>query len=198
MWSCGVIVYILLGGYPPFHDDNHAVLYRKIKAAEYTFEPQFWDGVSADAKDLIRKMLVLDPDRTPNPRTHTSTETRPEENAMTPLLLEREKDSCSWREGGGGSLSLGLGSRRREIRKRRVPLASSRFVERLTAEQALRHPWFLVGDHELITRNLDHTLATMKKFNARRKFRGAVKAIMLANKLARKGFMSQWTQSAEL
>ena len=36
MWSCGVIVYILLGGYPPFHDDNHAILYRKIKAADYT------------------------------------------------------------------------------------------------------------------------------------------------------------------
>ena len=38
MWSCGVIVYILLGGYPPFHDDNHAILYRKIKAADYAFD----------------------------------------------------------------------------------------------------------------------------------------------------------------
>ena len=63
MWSCGVIVYILLGGYPPFHDDNHAVLYRKIKAADYAFDPQYWDQVSDDAKDLIKKMLVVDPDK---------------------------------------------------------------------------------------------------------------------------------------
>ena len=63
MWSCGVIVYILLGGYPPFHDDNHAILYRKIKAADYAFDPQYWDQVSDDAKDLIKKMLVVDPDK---------------------------------------------------------------------------------------------------------------------------------------
>ena len=63
MWSCGVIVYILLGGYPPFHDDNHAILYRKIKAADYAFDPQYLDQVSDDAKDLIKKMLVVDPDK---------------------------------------------------------------------------------------------------------------------------------------
>ena len=56
--GCGVIVYILLGGYPPFHDDNHAILYRKIKAADYAFDPQYWDQVSDDAKDLIKKMLL--------------------------------------------------------------------------------------------------------------------------------------------
>ena len=56
---------------------------------------------------------------------------------------------------------------------------------RLTASQALRHPWFMVGDHELISRNLAKTLDTMKKFNARRKFKGKVKGIILANKLAK-------------
>lgn len=34
MWSVGVITYILLGGYPPFHDDNQAKLYQKIKKGE--------------------------------------------------------------------------------------------------------------------------------------------------------------------
>ena len=34
MWSVGVIMYILLGGYPPFHDDNQAKLYQKIKKGE--------------------------------------------------------------------------------------------------------------------------------------------------------------------
>ena len=46
-----------------FHDDNHAILYRKIKAADYAFDPQYWDQVSDDAKDLIKKMLVVDPDK---------------------------------------------------------------------------------------------------------------------------------------
>ena len=56
---------------------------------------------------------------------------------------------------------------------------------RLTAAQALRHPWFLLGDHELVSRNLTKTLDTMKKFNARRKFRGTVKGVILSNKLAK-------------
>jgi len=59
---------------------------------------------------------------------------------------------------------------------------------RLSADQALRHPWFLVGDHELISRNLTTTLEAMKKFNARRKFRGTVKGVILASKVAKGTF----------
>lgn len=36
LWSIGVIMYILLGGYPPFHDDNQAKLYQKIKKGEWS------------------------------------------------------------------------------------------------------------------------------------------------------------------
>jgi len=60
MWSFGVILYILLGGYPPFHDDNQRALFRKICKAEYTFHPDYWSGVSEDAKDLIRGLLIVD------------------------------------------------------------------------------------------------------------------------------------------
>jgi len=63
MWSFGVILYILLGGYPPFHDDNQRVLFRKICKADYTFHPDYWSGVSDDAKDLIRKLLNVDQDK---------------------------------------------------------------------------------------------------------------------------------------
>ena len=40
MWSIGVICFILLGGYPPFHDENKALLYKKIKRGQFTFHPQ--------------------------------------------------------------------------------------------------------------------------------------------------------------
>ena len=60
MWSIGVILFILLGGYPPFEDDNLKVLYRKICKATITFPSEYWVGVSEEAKDLIRKLLTLD------------------------------------------------------------------------------------------------------------------------------------------
>eukprot|EP01029_Cantina_marsupialis_P007159 TRINITY_DN1791_c0_g1_i1.p1 TRINITY_DN1791_c0_g1~~TRINITY_DN1791_c0_g1_i1.p1 ORF type:complete len:324 (+),score=99.40 TRINITY_DN1791_c0_g1_i1:115-1086(+) len=61
LWSLGVIAYILLCGFPPFYDDNNAALFEKIKKAEFVFLEPYWDGVSADAKDLINKLLVVDP-----------------------------------------------------------------------------------------------------------------------------------------
>ena len=42
MWSFGVVLYILLGGYPPFHDDNQRHLFRKILDADYAFHPDYW------------------------------------------------------------------------------------------------------------------------------------------------------------
>ncbi|TMW55519.1 hypothetical protein Poli38472_010401 [Pythium oligandrum] len=61
IWSIGIITYILLCGYPPFHDDNQALLFRKIKAGRFVFDSPYWDNVSEDAKDLIKKMLIVDP-----------------------------------------------------------------------------------------------------------------------------------------
>lgn len=40
MWSIGVITYILLGGYPPFHDDNQSILYKKIKSGDFVFHAE--------------------------------------------------------------------------------------------------------------------------------------------------------------
>ncbi|KAI9988271.1 hypothetical protein PInf_021669 [Phytophthora infestans] len=61
IWSIGVITYILLCGYPPFHHDNQGVLFRLIKAGRYEFDSPYWDDVSVEAKDLISKMLFLKP-----------------------------------------------------------------------------------------------------------------------------------------
>ena len=62
MWSIGVLTYILLGGYPPFYDDDHEQLYERIKAGVYEFHDEFWSKISADAKDFIDKLLTVDPD----------------------------------------------------------------------------------------------------------------------------------------
>ncbi|CAN0251262.1 unnamed protein product, partial [Scytosiphon promiscuus] len=63
MWSVGVIIYTLLGGYPPFHDENQTRLFRRIKAGSFKFHDEYWSSTSAEAKDLIRKLLLVDPSR---------------------------------------------------------------------------------------------------------------------------------------
>ncbi|KAI5660407.1 hypothetical protein M9H77_29200 [Catharanthus roseus] len=59
IWSCGVILYVLLAGFLPFQDENVMKMYRKVFKAEYEFPPWF----SSDAKRLISKLLVADPER---------------------------------------------------------------------------------------------------------------------------------------
>ena len=61
MWSLGVIVYILLGGYPPFIEQNQRELFRKIRKGQYEFHEEYWGSVSDDAKDLISSLLTVQP-----------------------------------------------------------------------------------------------------------------------------------------
>lgn len=61
MWSVGVIIYILLCGYPPFYADNAPALFKKIMDVKYDFEDPSWEDVSDEAKELIRHLLVKDP-----------------------------------------------------------------------------------------------------------------------------------------
>jgi len=63
MWSVGVILYILLGGYPPFIEENQKLLFRKIKQGAYEFHKEYWADVSSEAKNLISSLLTVDPDR---------------------------------------------------------------------------------------------------------------------------------------
>lgn len=63
MWSLGVIVYILLGGYPPFIEQNQRELFRKIRKGNFQFHEEYWGGVSADAKDLISSLLTVQPSK---------------------------------------------------------------------------------------------------------------------------------------
>jgi serine/threonine protein kinase len=63
MWAMGVVLYMLLGGYPPFYEpeDSRQAVFNRILAASYEFHPENWAEVSDEAKDLIRQLLVVDP-----------------------------------------------------------------------------------------------------------------------------------------
>ena len=61
MWSTGVILYILLCGFPPFYEEELPALFDQILKGRYDFPSPWWDNISAEAKDLVRKMLTVDP-----------------------------------------------------------------------------------------------------------------------------------------
>lgn len=117
MWSVGVILYILLGGYPPFIESTQRDLFRKIRKGDYEFHEEYWGTVSFEAKDLISRLLTVD---------------------------------CK---------------------------------KRLTAEEALENGWILGDDSKLASKDLGANLKKLANFNAKRKLRAAVSAVMAMNKL---------------
>lgn len=121
MWSLGVIIYIILGGYPPFIEQNQRELFRKIRKGQYEFHKEYWGSVSADAKDLISSLLTVQPSK------------------------------------------------------------------RITADQALQHRWMLQDASVLAAQDLGTNLSELRKYNAKRKFKAAVNAVILANKLTSLG-----------
>ena len=62
-WSAGVIMYILLSGSPPFHGHDSEEIFKKVKAGKISFALDEWDSVSKDAKDLIKKLICVKPEK---------------------------------------------------------------------------------------------------------------------------------------
>lgn len=60
VWSAGIILYVMLCGFLPFQSTDRNRLFKKIKKGEYKMPSPYWDNVSAEAKDLVAKMLVVD------------------------------------------------------------------------------------------------------------------------------------------
>eukprot|EP00435_Cladocopium_sp_Y103_P058488 s288_g20.t1 len=61
LWSCGVIMYVLLCGYPPFFGDTDSEVLAKVRLGNFNFNPADWKNVSEDAKTLIRHLLKMNP-----------------------------------------------------------------------------------------------------------------------------------------
>jgi len=63
LWSCGVILYILLCGSPPFYGKNEKEIFRKIIDGNFTFRHKIWNKISNEAKNLVLKLLQVNPDK---------------------------------------------------------------------------------------------------------------------------------------
>jgi len=67
LWSLGVILYILLCGFPPFYDESTAGLYRQIKNGQYDYPDPYWTEISDEAKEVVSGLLTVDPKKRSSP-----------------------------------------------------------------------------------------------------------------------------------
>jgi len=61
VWSAGVILYILLCGFPPFYEEELPALFDQILHGRYDFPSPWWDNISTGAKKLVKEMLTINP-----------------------------------------------------------------------------------------------------------------------------------------
>lgn len=69
VWSCGVVCYVLLCGYPPFYGETTDEMIQCVKKGEFDFPEEEWDEVSTEAKNLIQKMLSFNSETRPDAET---------------------------------------------------------------------------------------------------------------------------------
>jgi calcium-dependent protein kinase len=60
IWSCGVILYVLLCGYPPFNGNSNQEILFSVKRGTLKFDENDWAEISPEARDLIEKMICYD------------------------------------------------------------------------------------------------------------------------------------------
>lgn len=68
IWSCGVLMYMMLCGVPPFNGKSRKEVMEKVKRGQFSFSSKIWNVISSEAKNLISQMLTLDPESRPSCR----------------------------------------------------------------------------------------------------------------------------------
>lgn len=63
IWSAGVLLYVLLSGRPPFNGNTYESVVRKIMKGDFNFKDPIWQNVGGEAKNLIMRMLLVNPHR---------------------------------------------------------------------------------------------------------------------------------------
>ena len=63
LWSVGVVIYLLLVGYPPFARKTESELFTQIRSCDWKFYEEYWENISPDARELIENLLVSDPEQ---------------------------------------------------------------------------------------------------------------------------------------
>ena len=109
MWSLGVIIYILLCGYPPFYNQNQAQLFQQIRSGKFEFDSPYWDPVSEQAKDLIRGLLTIDPKKrltVDDVLSHAWTNSKVSDKDITPALGELRKFNARRKLRAGAKAAL--------------------------------------------------------------------------------------------
>ena len=147
VWSLGVILYILLCGFPPFYEEHTPKLFSIIKKGEYNFPSPYFDIVSESAKDLIKKILVVDP--------------------KVRLTCAQIFEHPWMKEQNIGDDGMEVS----EPRAKRARLEENENTTKLTHFHFFR------------SAQLVHFRGNMRKYNAKRKFKAAVHATMVANTL---------------
>ncbi|KAJ6111978.1 hypothetical protein N7523_008039 [Penicillium sp. IBT 18751x] len=91
MWALGCLLYTMLGGFPPFFDEDFQTMARKVLRGEYEFASPDWDPISEEAKDLITGLLAVRPEERLNikeflahPWIRQSSDSKPPSQACTP------------------------------------------------------------------------------------------------------------------
>ena len=122
MWSVGCLIFMLIGGYPPFQDDTHRGLFRKIRGSNFTFHNTYWKNVSVQAKQLITNLLTVDPDE----------RLRASESLVSLWCMERDVN-LSNRDLSGSIRELNKFNARRKFRSavHAVQLAAAFHVEKI-------------------------------------------------------------------
>jgi calcium-dependent protein kinase len=68
IWSCGILLFMMLSGSPPFYGKTRKEVIAKILKGKLSFNQDIWTLVSSDAKDLIIRMLEMNPVKRPSPQ----------------------------------------------------------------------------------------------------------------------------------